>query len=131
LRDFFKEFTRRYATDIAPEIIKPHDDLDDYTYEYTEGGFPGALFSMDCTHVRYLQCPNQLSIPCTNGKTKVPTIVYEVMVNHRREAVFVSPSGFFGTVNDQVLIPTHTRTHTHTHNTHTTHTQHTRSFIYL
>ena len=45
---------------------------------YKELGFPGAAGSVDCTHVRWGNCPAGLANLCT-GKETVPTIVPSLM----------------------------------------------------
>jgi hypothetical protein len=45
-------------------------------YEYM--GFPGAVGSMDCTHVRWDQCPKHLQNICS-GKAKKPTICFHMI----------------------------------------------------
>ena len=56
---------------------------------YKELGFPGEAGSVDCTHVRWGNRPAELANLYTD-KEKVPTIAYEVTVDHTGKCLFVS-----------------------------------------
>ena len=65
---------------------------------YSRLGFPGAVGSMDCTHVPWLVCPSELTNLCV-GKDPRPSISFQVLVDHSRKVHHVS-KGFFGGMND-------------------------------
>ncbi len=50
---------------------------------YARLGLPGAMGSMDCTHVNWDMCPVKLAHLCT-GKSGKPTLAFEVVVDHSR-----------------------------------------------
>ena len=58
----------------------------------------GAVGSMDCTHVRWNQCPVNLTNFCT-GKEKVPTLAFNCIVDHSRRILWRS-NAFYGAIND-------------------------------
>ena len=51
--------------------------------EYESIGLPGCVGSMDCTHVKWYQCPDGLRHDCI-GKEGFPTLAFQVVVNHSR-----------------------------------------------
>jgi hypothetical protein len=61
-------------------------------------GFPGALGSADCTHVRLGKCPEGLRWLC-NGKEGFPTLSFFVIVDHNRRVQYVG-SAHYGACND-------------------------------
>ena len=61
-------------------------------------GLPGAVGSMDCTHLYWEKCPVEWSNICT-GKELHPTLSFQVVVDHSRRIHHVSRY-FFGTFND-------------------------------
>ena len=71
---------------------------------YKELGFPGAAGSVDCTHVWWGNCPAGLANLYT-GKEKVPTIAYEVTIDHAGKCLFVS-QGHPGSRSDKTIVKT-------------------------
>ena len=67
--------------------------------EYEKAGFPGVIGSVDCVHVRQWSIAANLKQTAT-GKEKYPSRAYEVIVNHRKLIIAVSP-GFYGSWNDK------------------------------
>ena len=65
---------------------------------YARAGAPGAVSSMDCTHLYWRQCPVWMSNLCT-GKEGRPTLSFNCMVDHSRYIQHVS-KGFVGASND-------------------------------
>ena len=51
------------------------DDLKNVMEIYSKIGFPGAVGSVDCTHVRWNACPHDVRTLCTNQSTK-PTLSF-------------------------------------------------------
>lgn len=71
---------------------------------YARLGFPGAIGSVDCTHVRWLRCP-ALFQNTYSGKEKKATVAYEVTVNHSGRCLNVSV-GHPGSRNDKTIVKT-------------------------
>ena len=71
---------------------------------YEKLGFPGAAGSVDCTHVWWGNCPAGLANLYT-GKEKVPTIAYEVTVDHVGKCLYVS-QGHHGSRSDKTIVKT-------------------------
>jgi Plant transposon protein len=71
---------------------------------YARLGFPGAIGSVDCTHVRWLRCPAQLQ-NTYSGKEKRATVAYEVTVNHSGRCLLTSV-GHPGSRNDKTTVKT-------------------------
>jgi Plant transposon protein len=65
---------------------------------YKRLGFPGAVGSVDCTHVLWGRCPTQHHGSYTR-KEKKPTVAYEVTVDHSRKILHVS-AGYPGSRKD-------------------------------
>lgn len=69
---------------------------------YNKLGLPGAVGSMDCTHISWEKCPNNISNICY-GKEKKTTLAFEVIVDHSKYIVSVSQA-FFGSTNDKTIV---------------------------
>jgi hypothetical protein len=72
--------------------------------DYKKLGFPGAAGSVDCTHIWWGNCPARLANLYT-GKEKVPTIAYEVTVDHTGRCLHVT-QGHPGTRSDKTIVKT-------------------------
>ena len=59
-------------------------------------GFPGAIGSMDCTHVHWGRCPPNLKWQCI-GKEGYPTIAFQCVVDRTRRILHVGDAFFGGT----------------------------------
>jgi Plant transposon protein len=59
---------------------------------------------VDCTHIHWANCPAGLANLYT-GKEKVPTIAYEVTVDHTKKILYVS-RGHPGSRNDKTIVKT-------------------------
>ena len=96
----FKVFVTNFALYFKDAFIyMPEDeDLKDVMKVYNRLGFPGCIGSMDCTHIRWLACPKELTNLCT-GKEHYPTLSFQVIVDHARMIRHVS-GGEHGTLND-------------------------------
>lgn len=78
------------------------DELDRNGAEYTAAGVPGTVASVDVVHIRQWNvCANLKQF--ATGKEKYPTCAYEVLVNHRRLILYVTP-GFYGSVVDKTIV---------------------------
>lgn len=100
VRHCFKTFILNFAREFKDAFITmpTGEELEKIMAIYARLGFPGALGSMDCTHVRWLVCPRNLTNLCT-GKEAFPTLSFQVVVDHARKIHHVSVSGF-GSMND-------------------------------
>ena len=68
---------------------------------YTRLGLPGAVFSMDCTHVYLDKCPIEFSNICT-GKEGKPILAFQLAVDHFRR-IYHCSTGFYGSFNDKTI----------------------------
>lgn len=68
---------------------------------YARLGLPGAMGSMDCTHVRWERCPVEYTNHCI-GKEGYPTLAFQVVVDHTKRIHHVSRY-FFGACNDKQI----------------------------
>lgn len=68
---------------------------------YSRLGFPGAVGSVDCTHIAWARCHAMRSSQYS-GRSKKPTIVYQVVCNHNRRIMHVT-GGMQGTANDRLV----------------------------
>ena len=96
---FVKEFKERwiyYPTTAA--------EAEDNLAVYARLGFPGAIGSVDCTHVRWFRCP-ALFQNTYSGKEKKATVAYEVTVNHSGRCLHIS-AGHPGSRNDKTIVKT-------------------------
>jgi hypothetical protein len=100
VRLIFKTFVTNFAKHFRTSFIRmpTGDELNKVLDIYRRLGFPGCIGSMDCTHVRWLCCPAELTNLCT-GKEGFPTLSFQIVVDHARKINHVSVSGF-GTMND-------------------------------
>jgi hypothetical protein len=64
-------------------------------------GLPGAIGSMDVTHVKWERCPEHLHWSCI-GKEKYPTLAFQCVVDHNRRIHHVSVP-FWGGSNDKTI----------------------------
>ena len=64
-------------------------------------GLPGAVGSIDCTHVWWDRCPVNGQNDYI-GKEGFPTVAYEVIVDHNRRILFAT-KGFPGSNNDKTI----------------------------
>jgi len=66
---------------------------------YALVGFPGCVGSIDCTHIRWWNCPSKHRNSC-HGKEGYPTLGFQVIVDNTKRILHVS-KGYFGSLNDQ------------------------------
>jgi len=100
VRHIFKTFVTNFAKHFRSAFIRmpTGEELNAVLAIYQKLGFPGCIGSMDCTHVKWLCCPAELTNLCT-GKEGFPTLSFQIVVDHARKINHVSVSGF-GTMND-------------------------------
>jgi Plant transposon protein len=103
-RFFFIKFMKLYSTVVFPLFIKMPtlEELESNNAEYVAAGFPGAVCSVDCVHVRVWGVSANLKQVST-GKEKFPSRVFEVSVNHRG-IITSATRGFYGSVVDQTIV---------------------------
>ena len=102
---FYHTFWEKFV-DVFRErwIFYPAVDAADILAVYARLGFPGAIGSVDCTHVRWFRCP-ALFQNTYSGKDKKATIAYEVTVNHSGRCLHIS-AGHPGSRNDKTIVKT-------------------------
>ena len=103
-RIFFTKFMKWYSTVIFPLLIKMPslEELAGNNTEYVAAGFPGAVCSVDCVHVRVWGVSANLKQVST-GKEHFPSRVFEVSVNHRG-MITSATRGYYGSVTDQSIV---------------------------
>ena len=70
--------------------------------EYAAAGFIGAMGSVDVVHIRQWAIAANLRQTAT-GKEQYPSRAYEVVVNHRKFILAVTP-GWYGSVVDKTIV---------------------------
>ena len=100
VRNIFKAFVVNFDKHFKKEFIKmpEGEELSQILNVYSRLGFPGAVGSMDCTHIPWLSCPSELTNLCV-GKDPRPSLSFQVLVDHSRKIHHVS-EGYFGGMND-------------------------------
>jgi hypothetical protein len=102
---FYHLFWRRFVEELKEEwIAYPKDPAQAATSMevYRRLGFPGAVGSVDCTHVHWARCPMMKQSTHT-GKEKYPTLSYEVTCAHNRRILYVT-CGHPGARNDKTIV---------------------------
>ena len=99
----FKTFVKEFSTAFMDDHVHfpTGEDLLQCMELYRVLGVPGALGSVDCTHVRLRRCPVGVRWLCS-GKEKFPTLSFLVVVDHNRRVQYVSPA-HFGASNDKTI----------------------------
>ena len=100
---FVKEFVEHFFVDFvsmpSAETLKQSLDI------YAKLGLPGAVFSMDCTHLYLDKCPVEFTNICT-GKEGKPTLAFQLAVDHFRR-IYHCSQHFYGSFNDKTITVTH------------------------
>jgi hypothetical protein len=91
INKIFHEFCEGVTKNLFDEYVKvpEGDDLEKVIEVYRKLGFPGALGSMDCTHVKWDKCPVYLQNFCKD-KNGNHSLVFQVVVDHSRRIHYVS-----------------------------------------
>ena len=100
----FKLFVVNFSESFFDTYIRqPTDErvIKETMNTYAKLGLPGAIGSMDVTHVHWAACPTILRHEC-KGKESDPTLAFQVIVNHMRLILYVSDI-FHGPVNDKII----------------------------
>ena len=100
----FHKFIRGMVTHFFAESVKPPtgDKLTEVMATYARLGYPGAVGSIDCTHIYWGKCPVRLTNLC-KGKEKVPSLSFEVVVDHTG-CIHSCTEGFVGTCSDKMIV---------------------------
>ena len=103
----FKKFIHGMTKKVFPFIVKPAtgDYLKQVLADYAALGLHGAVGSMDCTHVKWVLCPNKKRFRAI-GKEGFPTLAFQVVVDHNRRVQSVSQS-FMGATPDKTICVNH------------------------
>jgi len=97
----FKTFVFNVSRRLFQEFIyipEDGDELEKICDAYKKLGFPGCFGSMDCTHVRWWNCPADEQNAAI-GKEGYPTLAFQVLVDHGRRILHCSKA-FLGRLND-------------------------------
>ena len=101
----FKQFIRGMsAPEVRDSLVKPPtgERFTEVLDTYSRLGFPGAVGSIDCTHVQWNRCPVELA-NFARGKEQYPLVAFEVVVDHSGLIHSCSDS-FLGTFHDAILV---------------------------
>ena len=104
VHNIFKSFVERFVKQFHGKWINRRpspDELAKIMETYRKLGFPGAIGSVDCTHVGWRRCPYSLA-NLARGKEDSCTVAFECVVDHRRY-IWSCSKGFLGSHNDQNL----------------------------
>lgn len=77
---FFKTFIINFPKCLKNEVLRPPKEgveLAKVMNVYTKMGFPGAVGSVDATHVRWHMCPVE-KVHLAQGKEKYPSVAFQV-----------------------------------------------------
>ena len=101
--EIFKTFVVNFAKECYHESVREPEgeDLLKVMEMYRLLGFPGAIGSMDCTHVHWGRCPPNLKWQCI-GKEGYSTIAFQCVVDHTRRILHVSNAFIGGTYNKAI-----------------------------
>ena len=109
MQQFFHKFWERFVQHYKSTVIKyprTAEEASEILEDFRLAGFPGAVGSVDVTHVHWLRCPAGLQNLYT-GKEGYPSVAYEVVVTHRRKIIHVG-CGFPGSCNDKEIVKSDT-----------------------
>jgi len=103
-RKAFILFIRFVSSHFREEWIREPEgeELEQVVREFQMMGFPGAVGSMDATHVHWRRCPSGATNLHT-GKESFPTRVFNVAVTHHGQVFAVSDSQP-GARNDKTIV---------------------------
>jgi len=97
----FKTFVTNFSCFFFDEYVKmPQGDrLQSIMRAYERLGMVGCIGSMDCTHLWWNKCPDDLTNLC-KGKEGVPSMSFECIVGCNKE-IYSCSDGYPGTYNDK------------------------------
>lgn len=106
IRSFFHQFVEFGGSVLFQRwVIQPSNtnEAAGQMHEFTEAGLPGAIGSMDATHVP-LDCVQYKQLQAHKGfKSNIPCRAYNIVCNHRRR-ILSSTTGHPARWNDKTLI---------------------------
>lgn len=105
-RRFFHEFILVGATKMYDRWVKkPNtaEEAETHMHEYTQAGFPGALFSSDGVHVTSERVQARLKNLHLGPKESHTARAYNATVNHRRRVLYTT-RGAPSSWNDKILV---------------------------
>jgi len=97
----FKAFVFNISSHLFHEFIYIPEggrELSSICNAYQKLGFPGCFGSMDCTHVRWWNCPGDTQ-NASIGKDGHPSLAFQVLVDHGRRILHCSKA-YLGRLND-------------------------------
>jgi Plant transposon protein len=77
---FFKLFITNFPKALMNDVVRPPKEgveLQKVMNVYTRMGFPGAVGSVDATHIRWHMCPVE-KVHLATGKEKYPSVAFQV-----------------------------------------------------
>jgi len=97
----FRKFITNFSRLFKDEFIKlpTPSELESSMKAYAAVGFPGCVGSIDCTHIRWWNCPSKHRNSC-HGKEGYPSLGFQMIVDPSKRIQYVSQA-YFGTLNDQ------------------------------
>jgi hypothetical protein len=103
---YFHRFVDGFVECCYDEFVRmpEGEDLAQVMEMYSVLGFPGAVGSMDATHVRLGKCPNSY-IPVCKGKEGYPSLAWMCVVDHSKEFRYVGEF-VFGATPDKSMCNT-------------------------
>jgi hypothetical protein len=104
IREFFKWFLRTAAQDMEATYLRfPScaEDIAACVATYAGENLPGCMGSVDCTHIGWIRAPAAVR-SWFIGKEGVPTVAFQVIVDHKCRVLSVSPI-FPGSHQDETI----------------------------
>jgi hypothetical protein len=81
---FFKVFIVNFPKCLKSEVLRPPkegEELEKVMNVYKKMGFPGAVGSVDATHIRWHMCPVE-KVHLAQGKEKYPSVAFQVRLTN-------------------------------------------------
>ena len=105
VRIFFHEFCVKFSERFFEEFVKAPETEDEIRLAmapYHVNGFPGAIGSVDCVHIRWDKCPFSQRSSC-HGKEGFPTLAFECVVGHNKK-IYSATKSHPGARNDKMIV---------------------------
>ena len=108
-RKFFIHWTSKFAEkkDEYVYILREEEEDDDQLQrilnDYSSIGLPGCIGSVDCVHIGWNRCPAAYQKNIFKGSKGYPSVVFEVVSDHRRKILSISYLNP-GTRNDKHIV---------------------------
>ena len=104
---FFLKFIPRFRDELMATWVKyptTFDEAKPIMDDFARLGYPGAVGSVDCTHIHWGMCP-AMAQNVFIGKEKIPTLAFECVVDHKGRCLYVS-EGHPGARSDKTIVKT-------------------------